>query len=176
MIARYPKPDDFQDAAAYEPAANQMNALMELIKAVRNIRGETSLSPGLKIPLIVQADDASLAELIQRETRLVKELARIEQLDIVDNFGRTGPVASGVCPGARIFVPLHDLIDLAQERKRLSLQLEKTRKEFQKAENKLQNENFLSRAPEDIVQKQKDQRKALRMKIEKLEKNLEMLA
>jgi len=93
----------------------------------------------------------------------------------VNNFGRTGPVASGVCPGARIFVPLHDLIDLAQERKRLSLQLEKTQKELQKTEKKLRNENFLNRAPADIIEKQRNRKADLLLKTEKLRNNLEML-
>lgn len=175
MIARYPVPDDFHDALNYEHEAGQMNSLIDLIKAVRNIRGETELSPGLKIPLVIQADDMTLAGLVQKEGHLIKELARVEHFSVVDSFTRTVPVAAGVCPGARIFVPLHDLIDVDQEHKRLSLQLEKARTALQKTADKLRNENFLSRAPRNIVEKERNRKAALLSRVEKLSRNLEML-
>ena len=172
MISRFPTADDLSLAREFEKDAASMERLMEVVKTVRNIRGESNLEPGKQIPLVALCHDESLATLIREQELFIKELARVESLEIVKEFTSKGPVASGVCNDAELFVPLGDLIDIEEEKKRIQHQIEKAAKDLEKTQKKLENENFVSRAPEEVVQKEKNRKEELSFIIEKLEKNL----
>ena len=172
MISRFPTVEDLAHARAFDEDAAKMERLMEVVKTVRNIRGESNLEPGLKIPVVAVCHDDSLAALIGEQEHFIKELARVEPLQIAKEYASKGPVASGVCNDAELFVPLGDLIDVEEEKNRIQRQIEKAAKDLEKVENKLGNENFISRAPEEVVQKERDRQEELRFILEKLKKNL----
>ncbi len=175
MIARYPTMEEFTDTEGYGDEAHSMERLMELIKAVRNIRGEHNIDQGQKIPLVVCSNDLFFKDLVQREDQLLMALAKVNQLRAVNHYERKGTVASGVCPGAELFIPLSDLIDVEEERRRISRNLAKALKELDKAENKLNNEGFLKGAPHEVVARMRDGRRELLFKLEKLNRNLKVL-
>jgi valyl-tRNA synthetase len=175
MVSQYPEPHDFADAEGYGNDAETMGQLMELIKALRNIRGEIGIAPGRRIPLIILAHDKRIADLVDREARLVQDLARVESIQMVDEFRGKGPAATGVCPGAELFVPLGGLLNVEEERSRIRGQLDKVTEALEKAENKLDNQGFVRGAPDHVVAEMRERRQKLQFKAEKLAKSLDML-
>ncbi|RJO65098.1 MAG: valine--tRNA ligase [Myxococcales bacterium] len=172
MIAPYPAPGEFADAAAYESDELPMTRLQDVIRAARNIRGECGIEPGRKIPIVVQAPDAALRALFEAQRPAIVELARLSELSIVETFHKTGPAAKGVVTGAEVFVLLAGLIDIEEEKKRAAQQLAKTTKELAVSESRLASEGFVARAPADVVATERERVRDLSEKKEKLSRHL----
>ena len=123
---------------------------------------------------IVQ-NDAQEAE-IKAVEAYVCRMTKIEELRIVRAEGSGAPMATAVSEGIEIRIPLKGLIDVAEERARLDKAMAKVQKDLEFIVKKLSNEKFVSRAPEAVVQKERDKKVHYEQEIEALQKSYEELA
>lgn len=172
MQTAFPRADaEFED----ESAAADMEQVMAVITAVRNIRGEMNLSPGQRLAAVVTGPDAGAITALKKSSAAIANIARLTSFTIDSEVMRPPQSAAGLAAGFEIFVPLAGLIDFAQEAARLAKELKKTEKEFSGVSNKLGNEKFLAKAPAEVIEKEKAKYKELSLKVEKIKANIRTL-
>ena len=149
MLAAYPdaKPGSIDDAAEWE-----MEALIDLITRVRNIRSEMQIKPSEPIPVLIGAPDERLRAVYSANTNQITRLLRASQVSISNHLEAPRASARAILVGgAEVAVPLAGLIDFAQEQLRLSKEKEKLAAEAAKLEAQLANPQFAERAPAEKV-------------------------
>jgi valyl-tRNA synthetase len=135
-----------------EVAESEMQAIIDLISRVRNIRSEMNIKPGERIKVLVGAPDKRLRDVFIASSDQISRLARASE--VVIDKSTSAPRASAravLAGGAEVAIPLEGLIDFAQERQRLQREQEKLRTESARVEAQLANSNFVERAPADKV-------------------------
>jgi len=137
----YPVADERLINAAIE---RDMQMVMDLILAIRNIRGEMNIAPSLQINVIVKVETRELASTLRKAPGM-RDLARIKDLRIGVSEAKPGSVATAVITGAEVYVPLEGIIDLTQERDRLQKEIAKMSKDIEVFSKKLSNKNFVIR-------------------------------
>jgi len=146
--------------------------VVEVIEGIRNIRGESNLPPLQKIRAIVQSDDAGLRAALDRSRNYVVPLAGLSEL-VLQPVGAPPPgVASWVGQGVSIYVPLAGLLDLDEERARLRKEIARVESDLAALIRKLDNPSFVSRAPADVVEKDRARVTELQGRLAKLQDNL----
>jgi valyl-tRNA synthetase len=147
-----------------------MDGVLGITEAVRQIRGSSALSPAQALSVRVHLDDAALTAAIAPHTWMIGGLEKIGTLDF---DGPKPPfAASALITGGKVYVPLEGLLDPAAEKARLAKELEKARAFVTTLENKLANEGFISRAPAEAVEAEREK---LRLQIDKVGKLEEAL-
>ena len=172
MMSAYPVADERLINAAIE---RDMQMVMDLILAIRNIRGEMNIAPSLQINVIVKVETRELGEHLEKSAGYARTLARIKDLRIGVSEAKPGSVATAVITGAEVYVPLEGIIDLTQERDRLQKEIAKMSKDIEVFSKKLSNKNFVDKAPKEVVEKDTAKLEEFRVKREKLEQSLKML-
>ncbi|MGH9941539.1 MAG: valine--tRNA ligase [Pyrinomonadaceae bacterium] len=149
MLSAYP---EGKAELVDEKAEAEVRALIELISRVRNIRSEMNIKPGEPVEVLIGAPDASLRAVFESGAQQIARLVRASDISV--SAGVNGPRASAravLAGGAEVAVPLEGLIDFAQERERLSREIEKLAKEDERLQAQLANQNFVERAPAEKV-------------------------
>jgi valyl-tRNA synthetase len=168
MIAEFPKPDERYDD---EIVTNQMAWIIEVVNAIRNIRGEMNLPPGEKIVVILRTKGEEVERLLQENQSFIQFLALVKQINFGRNLEKPLYSAFSVVRDVEIFVPM-DRSRMEEEVKRLQKEILKMEKESAFIVKKLSNEQFLSKAPPEIVQEVKARALEFRNQQEKLEESL----
>jgi valyl-tRNA synthetase len=172
MTAAFPEP---QPSLA-DPAAEQdMQLVMDLILAVRNIRGVMGIPPSVQLEVIVKTESEEAASPLERNGHYVKTLARAGSLRIGKHETKPRTAATGVIRGAEVYVPLEGVLDLAEERGRLAKEIAKTSQDIALFSKKLSNPNFVEKAPKAVVEKDTARLEELKIMRSKLEDSLRML-
>ncbi|MHC1728667.1 MAG: valine--tRNA ligase [Syntrophobacteraceae bacterium] len=144
-------------------AEEQMETLMGIITAIRNIRGEMNVPPALKVEVVCLCPMGS--ELFERNISLLKEqertiidLARLSKLTVgrTDEMAKPKHAAGAVVGSMEVFVVLKGILDFESESKRLQKELVKLEKEFGVTQKKLSNEDYLDKAPADVIAKERE--------------------
>jgi valyl-tRNA synthetase len=137
-----------------ESAVADMEFLQGVIVAVRNIRAELGVAPGVALDVLVRAGGADQAFLTAHETEIAA-LARTGSLTAAPDIEPPKGCASAVVRGCELFVPLAGVVDFEAELARLDKELGKISKELEFVTKKLGNESFVSKAPAEVVAKEK---------------------
>ncbi|MDR3554422.1 MAG: valine--tRNA ligase [Syntrophobacteraceae bacterium] len=158
-------------------AEEQMETVMAVIVAVRNIRGEMNVAPALKVDVVCLSDRDAHLELLERERRTISDLARVSNLTIAraSETPKPGQAAGTVVANMEVFVILKDILDFESESVRLKKELGKLEKEFSMTSRKLSNDDFLQKAPDEVIEKEREKNARLSEKIEKLNRRLEIM-
>ena len=172
MIAAYPVANEKMIDAGIE---QDMQMVMDLIMAIRNIRGEMNIAPSMQIPAIVKVENAEMAVHLEKSRSYVQSLARLGELRIGTDEKKPKAAATGVIKGGEVYVPLEGVIDLGQERERLQKEIGKITKDIEVFSKKLSNKNFVDKAPREVVEKDTAKLEDFKIKREKLEQSLKML-
>jgi len=173
MLARFPtaadgRPDDRARAQAAQ--------LMEVIAAVRAIRAEYNVAPAKGIAVHAHTDDEGLVELLSTSEPLLAALARVDAVSIAPTgSARPRGSATAVIGDAELLVPLKGVVDLDAERLRLGKEKARLEKDVELAERKLGNEKFVSRAPAEVVAKERDRANEARAKLVRVDEALARL-
>ncbi len=160
-----------RDPGRVDPAAEEeMELLMSVIGGIRNIRGEMNLSPSARLDVLCLCSSEDEKELLAANTRTVVDLARLKSLNLALQKEREKPklAASAVAGGVEVYVLLEDVLDFDSEAKRLEKEIGKLEKELSVTNKKLANEDFLTRAPAHVVEKEREKAERLGQKLEKL--------
>ncbi|NNM33185.1 MAG: class I tRNA ligase family protein, partial [Gemmatimonadetes bacterium] len=172
IVAPWPEPDPKQ----HDPDAEaRFSWLQDLIVQVRRLRKEYGAKEGQRIHVLVDCDAAGRAALEEGREAL-ERLARIGSVDF-------GPAPEGeagatavLTDGTQVFVPLEGLVDLDQELARLAKEIERLQGQLAGTRKKLENEAFVSRAPEAVVDKEREKEASLLEQISKLEEQRDGLS
>jgi len=159
-----------------EAAESEMQAIIELISRVRNIRSEMNIKPGERIPIVVGVPDQNLRRVFESAREQIARLVRASEVSINDRLEAPKASARAVLTGgAELAVPLEGLIDFEQERRRLQREQEKLQAETAKLEAQLSNPNFVSRAPAERVGEVRDRIAAIAQQSAQLQQTVENL-
>ena len=162
MLAAWPRALDAYDFPAQ---SQQMEGVMDMIRSIRNIRSGMNVQPSHKAHLMVRPN-AGWAEAIQGAEIYFSRMASVSALSLLGKDEQVeGKTVSAVCVAGEYFIPLGDLVDFEKEKARLNKERQGIANEIARAEGKLNNPGFLSKAPANLVAAEKD----------KLEKNRQML-
>lgn len=173
MISKWPVADE----SLVDPEAERgMNAIMDSIKAIRNMRAEVNANPGKKIPAIMLVSE-DLREVVAHNDSYIELLGGIDNLELRPLNGEKPENAmAAVVTGIEVYLPLAGLIDVEKETQRLSKELAAMEKDLQRAGGKLNNAGFLAKAPEDVIAKERAKYEELSGKIEAVKKRMAYLA
>ena len=139
-----------------EAASAEMNWVIDLIKGVRSVRAEMNVPAGAKIPLLLTGADAAATERLARNRDVILTLARLTSADAAAAIPKGS--AQFVLNEAVVALPLGDVIDFAKERARLEKDLKKAQDEIARFDAKLGNEQFVAKAPEEVLEEQRSKR------------------
>jgi valyl-tRNA synthetase len=145
-----------------------MSTLMQAITAIRSLRSQLNVPPGLKLRVIASSLDGFTAQ----QQDYLRTLARVDRLEAGP---RPEKSATAVAAGASFFVPLEGVIDFAQERARLQKDAEKAAAELAKIAQKVDNPNFRARAPQAEVDTAVAQQAAAAERLSRLRETLAVL-
>jgi valyl-tRNA synthetase len=152
MLTEWPSHQGLQDAAADE----EIGWVIRLVTDVRSVRAEMNVPAGAKVPLVITGAEDKTKARIAAHLETVSRLARIESIDFAD----TPPAGSVqiVLDEATIALPLEGVIDIDAEADRLKREIDKVGAEITQIDAKLANDKFVSRAPQHVVEEQRERR------------------
>ena len=153
---------------------NKMMMLQDIISSVRAIRSRMNIPPSKKIELNIKSDEEQ-TEFINKNSELIIALARLDSYSAGSSVQKPSKSAAAVIHGMELYIPLGGLVDLDKERLQLNKRKTKIELLLSDIKKKLSNENFVSRAPEDIVKREQDKMIELKDELEKIDSNLNML-
>ena len=168
MIAEFPKPDERYDD---ETVADQMALVVDVVNALRNIRGEMNLPPGEPIMALFRTKNGEVEERLRENQPFIQLLAWVKEFHFGRDFEKPLYSAFAVVRDVEIFVPM-DRSRMEEEAKRLQKEISKIEKESVFVMKKLSNEQFLSKAPPLVVQEVKEKALEFHSQREKLEESL----
>ncbi len=148
VVAEYPV---VHPELSDEKATKGMDVLMELIRAVRNIRSEVNTPLSKKIELLIKTNDETIEQFLNENVSYIERFCNPETLVISSNVEAPDTAMTAVITGAEIYLPLTGLINLEEEITRLEKELDKWDKEVKRVKGKLANAKFVNKAPEAVV-------------------------
>ncbi len=172
IVAPYPQADDRLLNTAAEA---EMNLVMDAITAVRNIRGEMNVPPSTLVEVYLQSPEAAAIEALGRHRQSILGFCRLQALYLNAASGPPAASAKAVVDAVEIYLPLAGIIDFAEEARRLDKEMEKLGKDLAQARRKLENEDFLHKAPREVVRKEQDKVQTWKEKFAKLKTHRERI-
>jgi len=140
-----------------EQAERQMASIMEVVKAIRNLRSEMNVAPGKKAELILMAQQEEMRETILAGSDYIKNLAGISEITLLaPRPEKPEQAVSAVVSGAEIYLPLKGLVDLEKELVRLNKEKDNLDREIARLGAKLNNPGFVGKAPAEVVAKERE--------------------
>ncbi len=172
MLQPFPEPADLPSDPDAEAAVEWLKGV---IVGIRNIRGEAGIKPAQEISILLQGGSDADRALAQVAESLLKRLAKVDRIDWLADGAEPPPNALALVGELRVMVPLAGLIDVAAERARLAKEVEKKSQELNRIEAKLANENFVAKAPQAVVEKERAKAGDARAALATLEQQLASL-
>ena len=169
MISKWP---EYDPTLSFADEEAQMEKIMDAIRAIRNRRAEMNIPPSKKSKVYVET---VFADVFAVGSEFIKRLAYASDVEIADAFGDLGNTVTIVTNDAKIYIPLGDLVDFEAEAKRLQKELAAAEEKLAFINKKLDNPGFVNKAPEKVVQQNRDEAAKLTEKIANLRSSLENL-
>ena len=157
-----------------EKTDNQMEFLMGVIRGVRNLRTEMSCPPGKEVKVIFHGPERDLSFLRDQEFYL-RSLARVGSVEYLTFGERPKGAAMAVVGSIEIYLPLGDMINFQEQQARLTKEACKVEEELARIQKKLSNPEFLSKAKEEVIQKEREKSTQHEEKLRALNLSLERL-
>lgn len=163
----------FSQKRFFEDEEKNLEKAMELIKAVRNIRVQAEAAPSKALSMVVITDKENLA-IFEKIERYVKDLANIKDIKLLATKEEVPEDSiSAVISGAEIFIPLDELVDYKAEVERLTKEQDRLKSEVDRVVKKLSNKGFIDKAPEKVVEAEREKQKKYEEMLEKVSLQLE---
>jgi valyl-tRNA synthetase len=151
MVSSFP---EYKKELEFKKAEEDMERIMTAIKAIRNCRAEMNVPPSKKAHLYIETD---FKDSFTSGALFFNRLAGASDIEIVHNFSLDGTVTI-VSDGAKLYIPFGELVDIAKETERLNKEKGNLLAEIDRIDKKLSNEGFVSKAPEKIINEEKEKR------------------
>jgi len=159
----------------YTEGAREMELVMEVIRGIRNIRGEVEVPPSREISVILDCGSDESLHILKRNEGYVMSLARLSDLAMGRSPERPADAAVQVAGDVQIVIPLKGLVNVEEEEKRLLKELGKVEKDIDFLSKKLENQEFIGRAPAAVVAKEREKLDDFSNKKQVLLENLEKI-
>lgn len=156
-------------------AEEEMSCVMEAITGIRNIRGEMNISPAAEVNVMIRTFSESAEKTLKENTQFILRLARAKDVSIGKNIEKPKGAATAVKDSFEIYVPLEGLLNIYAEIDRLMKERKKVEESLGFLNKKLLNEDFLKRAPGDIIEKEKSKYQELILRDERLAMGIKRL-
>jgi valyl-tRNA synthetase len=169
VLASWPKHEGLDDPEAEA----EIGWLIDLVAAVRSVRAEMNIQPAVLFPLVLAGVSAETQARAARWGEFIKRLARVSDI----TFAEAPPAGSVqlVIGGEITALPLQGVIDFAAERARLGKEMQKAEADIRRVDQKLGNSDFMARAPEDVVDGEREKREEAESRRRKIVEALERL-
>ena len=154
---------------------NQVADLKEIVTSIRTIRSELNVPPSKKIVVFAYAKNQSVENEIKPLIDLIKSLSNTENFDLGLKKIKTDNAAVAVCKSVELYIPLGDLVNKDQELSKLNKRLEELNKLILLIEQKLSNKEFVSKAPENVINGEKNKLNDFIIERTKILSNIEVL-
>ncbi|MFW0781127.1 valine--tRNA ligase [Rossellomorea marisflavi] len=151
-VAAWPEVDS---ALTDDAAAEEMKLLVDIIRAVRNIRAEVNTPMSKQIKLMLKAKDEETLAVLKKNAAYIERFCNPESLELSTDASAPEKAMTAVVTGVELFLPLAGLINIDEEIARLEKELDKWTKEVSRVQGKLSNERFVSKAPQKVVDEEK---------------------
>jgi len=168
MLEPYPRANDSDVKPEIE---ERVGYLMEITRAVRNLRAEMNCPPSKEVKVVLFGKDEMLSTLRVQE-RYLRALARVGSVEYRNEGERPKGAATAVVGETEVYVPLGDMINLAEEKTRLSRELGRVEEELARVKKKLGNSDFIAKAKEEVVRREKEKAAEFEDKIRTLNQSL----
>ncbi|MDK9429238.1 valine--tRNA ligase [Gallibacterium anatis] len=139
-----------------EQAINEINWIKELIVNVRNIRSEMNIAPSKALDVLLRHLTEDEINCLNNNLSLIKTMAKLESINILSSAEEAPLAVTKLLGNAELLIPMAGFIDKQAELARLTKELNKLQQEVQRIENKLNNENFVVKAPEAVIAKERE--------------------
>lgn len=139
-----------------EQAINEINWIKELIVNVRNIRSEMNIAPSKALDVLLRHLTEDEINCLNNNLSLIKTMAKLESINILSSDEEAPLAVTKLLGNAELLIPMAGFIDKQAELARLTKELNKLQQEVQRIENKLNNENFVAKAPEAVIAKERE--------------------
>ena len=168
-LGPWPKEGIELDAAV----EGEIGWVVDLISEVRSVKSEMGVPPSTQTPLVLVAPSARAEAGAKAWSEAIRRLARVESIASADAAPEGALLL--VVRGETVALPLRGVVDLAAERARLDKEIDKVRSEIAKVAAKLGNDDFLARAPEDVIAEHEERRETFEARLDKLSQARERL-
>jgi valyl-tRNA synthetase len=168
MVSSWPI---YEETHSFQKDAENMNSIMEAIRGIRNRRSEMNVLPSRKTHLYIASNDKDVFE---EGKAIIKKLAYANEVEIGKEYDIKGATTI-VTSNAQIYIPTDELVDKEAELARLSKELESAEKQYSNAQTKLNNKNFMSKAPANVVEGVKQNAEKLSEHITLIKASIEAL-
>ena len=173
MLAPWPEYTEEWNFAKEEA---DVETIKVLVKGIRNIRSEMNVPPSRKAKYFIVSPNTDLCELFASHKDIYSQLISASEIDVqADKAGIPEDAVSVVIPNAVVYIPLEELVDMAKERERLEKEKAKLAKELARSNGMLNNEKFLSKAPQAKVDEEKAKLEKYKQMMEDVENRLAQL-
>ncbi len=172
MVASWPEADPkFID----EEVEKRMGLLMDIITSIRNIRSEMNIPPKKETDCLLRTKGDGIVNFLNENEGVVKTLAKVNRLSVGTNLEKPKASASAVLSGVELFLPLEGVIDFEVERGRIEKESQKISFELDRLKQKLGSSDFLTKAPEEVVESTRMKREEFETKLQTLKGHLKSL-
>ena len=151
-----------------------MYVLKNIVTDIRSVRSRMNVAPSKYSDLVIQCKEEDQI-FIKEHSSLLKHLARISSISMAEDVAKPPKSATVISNGMELYIPLGGLVNLEEERDRMEKRTLEINRLLSNIDSKLLNENFLKRAPESVVEKERFNQRKLNQELEKITKNLEMI-
>ena len=169
MVSDWPQ---YSDALNFSAEEEQMNMIMDAVRAIRNRRAEMNVPHSKRAKIYIST---SYVDTFRLSGEFMQKLAGASEVEVEDGIEIDGAVCI-VTDAAKIYIPMGDLVDFEAERTRLNKELASAQKQLDGINAKLSNENFVSKAPAPVVEAQREAARKLNEKIAMLNDSLSKIA
>jgi valyl-tRNA synthetase len=170
MVSGFPEPLP-EDAGAEK----DMQFIIEAVTGIRTIRGELNVSPSLKLNALIKAHSRHAASVLLANAPHIKNLAKIDKLEIGADIVKPEGSATAIKNSLEVFIPLKGVLNIASEVDRLKRDKAKVDLSIASIDKKLFNDDFLSKAPQEIIEKEKEKYQQMIAVREKISDSIKML-
>lgn len=165
-----------QDSKQNNKALQDVEWLKTFIVGIRNIRGEMDISPNKPVPVLLRNASEEDQRRVKTCHSFLSTLARLEQVTVLAS-GEEAPASAAALVGEmEVLIPMAGLIDKEAELARISKALDKISKDYDRTEGKLSNESFVSKAPAEVIEKEKAKLQEFKMQMDKLKEQRDSIA
>lgn len=158
---------------SYEKEYENIENVIELISNIRNIRGEYNVAPSKSVEVFLNVSGEDVKRIFSESENLIKRIAKVSKIDFIEN--ELEDAAVNITRDYKVFVPLGGLIDAEAEIKRLEKEEKNLEKDYKILSGKLNNENYLKKAPLDVIEKDKHKFEEIVIKLEEVKKSIKRL-
>ena len=169
MLQKWP---EYREDFLFEEEEQKMQGIMEIIRTIRNLRSEMNVAPSKRTRLMLLAADGWKATLISGDGYFRRLAGASETVMLNDRNEVNEKTVSAVTAAGELFIPLGDLVDFEKEIARLGKELENLQKEINRSRGMLNNQGFISKAPAQLVQQEKEKLESAETKAKALENRI----